>query len=546
MPSSGGATEWVGVGQEAMAGHGASPECRVGIGMSEQSVLSFSPGNIGNMTLGTSTSLGSITHYNKSVETHSRYFRGLIEVQTTGLLDEHGTPVVFSFPWFMDETPNDCTSSPTCSDDFTLITVQSSETVVYVEGKPYKMVIRGFGNPHTGTLNQWWTPEWRTTTTTMVGALEQVRDIKVEKKVETPLGWPVPSGFTFTSKSSLTGSPWATNFTLAGKATYGPKAVSVPSEKVTIQETVPSGWQAPEVSCVGVNVGTKLVKNGIEIEAREVTELAQVPITCTFVNRPIVQPLTVTKQVSELAYTPSYDWDIVKTVSPADSLANPRPSGTTFDWAVTASPTPVKRNATFQADITITNPNPVPITGINVSDAGCTVAPAQNLTVDSKTSKTVKLDCATSVVEATANPATISWPAGVFPVAGSATSNAAAFSFSSATVGAATNETVHITDTNAAFAATYSDSTVNAASGAKTFTYSTELTSAEGTCQQYDNTATITETGATASASAKVCKPAKKILKQTGTNVSEVGLIGLAMVVLTGVTFLFIARRRSQ
>lgn len=517
-------SDWVGSGEEALTAHGSrNGNCPNSLSTATQSALGFAPGAGGELPLGGVASLGTITHYNNPVQANNAYYRGNIEVRTSELLDEAGDPAIFEFPWFLHETLN----SPGDVDDFTRITVQSPETIVHISDgaggtKPYRMVVAGFAASAdacaAGTYtNEWYTKEGANTTATMCGQLTQVRSLEIEKKVELPAGFTgtVPE-FGFTASSTMTNLDgvatfWNGDFSLAptatASATTEAQDVLVPNQVVTVTENAVDGWELANIECSGVGVSTS--GSTITFAGEEVATQADLPAKCTVTNRPIVQPLTIEKNVADLAYVQDYEWTITKTVDPDGTLTNPAASGTEFDYQVTVTPdAATKRDGTYTTNLTVTNPNAFPVSGVTLADEKCTVAGADaNFDLAANETKSISLDCTADEVAATTNTATLSWT-DPYGTAGNASSNEAAVDFANATVTPGNNAEVTVTDTFPEFAAAHGTVKVKAADGPASFDYAVTHTSAVGTCEQFTNTATIVETEQSASTDAKVCNQA--------------------------------------
>ena len=514
---------WVGAGGEALTAHGQNRGCPSALDTRTQSAIGFKPGPGGDLPLGGVASLGSITHYNNPVTVNDSHFRGEIQVRTSALLNEAGNPAVFAFPWYMHETPN----TPGDVDDFTKITVQSPETVVYIADgqggtKPYRMVVAGFAASDAACaagnyMNEWYTKERATTTASMCAQLTQVRTLEVEKQVELPEGFTgtIPEfGFTASSvMENLDGVEtfWNGDFSLApaadAAATTGAHDVLVPNQDVTVVENAVDGWELKSSSCTGAGAvadGTTIKFTGEEVATHD-----ELPAKCTFVNRPVVEDLLIEKAVTDLAYTQDWTWEIDKTVDPDGTVDSPAASGTEFAYTVTVTPTEgEKRDGIYTTSLTVTNPNAFPIAGVELADENCTVE-GDDKTFDlaANESKDIDLACTAAEVAPTTNTATLSWT-DPYGVTGTATSNEAAVDFANAAVKPGANAEVTVTDTFAEFAAAHGTVKAKAEDGEKSYDYSVTHTADAGKCEQYTNTATIVETEQTATADAKVCNQA--------------------------------------
>jgi len=227
--------------------------------------------------------------------------------------------------------------------------------------------------------------------------------------------------------------------------------------------------------------------------------------------------LTVTKSATP-TFTRTYGWTISKAVD--KTLVKQVGGSATFNYTVVAAQTGFVDSAwAVSGTITVSNPNDWEAITTTVSDAidnggTCTVTNGTNVSIAHSGSANFAYTCAyTSAPNPLlggTNTGTASWDK-----AGAATPNAsangtAAVSFATPTT--LVNATVTVTDTfNGGTPTTLG--TVTAADGApfatRTFTYSHSLSVPAFDCKSYTNTATIVETGQTASQTVTVCGPEK-------------------------------------
>nr|WP_255433562.1 choice-of-anchor K domain-containing protein [Tessaracoccus sp. MC1865] len=505
---------WVSPGQEALTAHGYDNSCPSTLDTGKQSAIGFTPSSVTDLPLGTSVSLGTIKHYNNPITGNAdERYTGTMQVQLPGV---QSSPI-FSFPWTLWETPND-SNQP---DDYVKITVQSPEQIIYLSDGaggtlPYRMVLSGFASSCTsGTpKSEWWTKERSTTTSQLCAQLTQVRSLEIVKQVQVPAGYngTVPAfGFdSSTTMTNLDGVPsfWKDDFSLTPTATTaattGSKSVLVPNQDVTVSEKQTSGWEFVSVVCQGVGVTTS--GSSITFDGVEVKKASELPVKCTFVNRPTMKPLTIVKTTSNPTYTQAWTWAIDKSVTPANTVANPAVSPTTFTYAVKVTPAKGQRSdGKYTTNLTIKNDNAFPISNVQLVDTPCVVnEPTFNLAAGQ--TKTVTLNCSAPAVANGTNTATISWTS-PYGQTGNASASAN-YSFDNATAVPGANASIKVADTFAEFAAKYPNSTVQGTAGVKTFTYDVTHTSPAGQCREYTNTASIVETGQNDSASAKVCNQA--------------------------------------
>jgi hypothetical protein len=229
--------------------------------------------------------------------------------------------------------------------------------------------------------------------------------------------------------------------------------------------------------------------------------------------------LTVSKTASP-SFTRTYAWNITKKVD--KTLVEQIGGGTAiFNYTVNVSETGfTDSNWAVSGTITVTNPNDwEPITA-NVSDAIdgggiCTVNGGTSASVPASSSVTLNYTCTYASAPSPSsgnNTATATWdPAAAYTVDSSA-SGSAGFAFTTPTT--TVNKTVTVTDTfNKGTPTTLQPSPLTATDStpytSQTYTYSRTLTVPTFNCVTYPNTATIVETGQTASAKVEVCGPAK-------------------------------------
>lgn len=167
----------------------------------------------------------------------------------------------------------------------------------------------------------------------------------------------------------------------------------------------------------------------------------------------------------------------------------------TFNYTVNV----ITSNWTVAGNITVTNPNNWEAITANVgdllSDGGgiCSVTGGSNVSVPASSSVTLPYVCTFALVPSAGsgiNTAMATWNAAAFFTPDGSASGTAAYVFGSLTV----------TDTFKGALGT-----VTIPPGSATFTYSRTVTVPPGTCQNFDNTATIVETNQTASKAVTAC-----------------------------------------
>ena len=233
--------------------------------------------------------------------------------------------------------------------------------------------------------------------------------------------------------------------------------------------------------------------------------------------------LTVAKTAAG-GYTTTYAWDIAKVANP--TFVNASGATATITYNVTVS-----RNAagdaigglTVAGKITVSNPNPDNVEGVTITDAlsngtVCTVTGGANVTVGPGDSE---FDYSCAVAGSTLpagldNVVKVDWPEQMLNT-GKLAAGPAQYTFEDIAFAqtGSVNETVNVTDLFnggssvpiGTLLSPAGTSTVTVATAPRTFTYTRSVAVARNQCVVYPNTATITETGATASASVTVCGP---------------------------------------
>ncbi len=217
--------------------------------------------------------------------------------------------------------------------------------------------------------------------------------------------------------------------------------------------------------------------------------------------------LTISKTAAG-TFDRTYLWQISKDVDKT-SVRIANGSQATFNYTVIAEQTGLTdSNWKLSGVITLTNPNlweNITLTSLSdVVDNGgtCTVAAGPYTVLAGKTLN-VAYTCSYSAASSLSgtNKATASWDkATYFTPTGTASAEKA---FTLSQVGA-TNKTVHVTDTFGGALGTLT-ATDAAPFTRQTFTYSHSFAGVGGKCTNYDNTATITETGQSDKVTVEVC-----------------------------------------
>jgi hypothetical protein len=224
--------------------------------------------------------------------------------------------------------------------------------------------------------------------------------------------------------------------------------------------------------------------------------------------------LTVSK-TAEPFFKRSYAWNLKKAVD--KTLVEQAGGAATFTYQVDAWQTGFTDSEwVVKGAVTLNNPNDWQAVEASLSDAvdnggQCTLDAAQ-VNIPAGETRVVKYTCTYDSKPAYTglNTATAAWDQEAsFTPSGSA-SGTAEFEFVTPT--AAENKVISVTDKFASQAAV-TLGTLTAADGAPyasaSFKYSKPVAVPQNDCLSYDNTATIVETGKTASQGIKVCGPAK-------------------------------------
>jgi hypothetical protein len=336
---------------------------------------------------------------------------------------------------------------------------------------------------------------------------------------------------------TFTGAPAAG--TVTAKATWDAAAAHTPDGSATgaAPATFPVGTETHKTVTVvddktdpanPVTLGTadhanaptvftySLTKNGVAGKCTPYTNTAVLTQTSQSasktVNVCVGQDLVVTKTALTSEHR-TYLWRIAKDVD--QTVRHVSAGGTaTFGYAVTATPDGTTDSGwTLTGQINVTNPNNWEAITADVSDqvnvgggGVCTVNGNTHVTVAPSSTESLSYSCSfTSAPAGGTNTATATWDsAAAHTPTGSATGTAAvAFVPTSSS-----NATITVVDdkTDPAHPVTLGTATWSA--GPTTFTYSLDKAGSPGACADYTNTASIAETGQSASKTVTVCSGA--------------------------------------
>ncbi len=300
-----------------------------------------------------------------------------------------------------------------------------------------------------------------------------------------------------TPASATTDATSAVNF----QVSYPDGALS---REITVAETQQAGYELVQVGganavCTDTTTGAAVpvVNSGglgftVEVPVTDV-------ISCTVRNAespPDYDDLTVTK-TAQTSFVRDWDWDIDK-VAEEDYLEVPAGEDGTFTYDVTVTPEgPVDSGFTVAGTITVTNPNDVAFTGVDVLDslpAGtCTVTGGTDATVGANDSLTLAYSCApTAATAATTgtNTVTATWSTAAFPGTSGTATATADFDFADAEI-TEVDRFVTVTDSDYDLSTYPGGNTFDATDGEVVLTYDLTWPSTPGECVEFPNTATI-------------------------------------------------------
>ncbi|MFZ1286350.1 MAG: DUF5979 domain-containing protein, partial [Candidatus Phosphoribacter sp.] len=322
---------------EAQTSHGTKAgTCPPGLRTSEASVVGFKPSTVTSAQDGATFLIGRMVHYNNPIISDDQFYAGNLKTQLSGFT----APNTLTFPWSLEETPNDVGNG----NDIIDFDSQISTTLTQ-GGLSFRLVVLGFvpvANATTCPATPTGTPgnvlstvEGTQTHACLYAAVEQARTLTVSKVVA---GTAPATTFGFTGTSALDGSPWSNStWNLSSGGSQTRELTS--GNTVTVTENDPNDdrWQLTGLTCKQYAAnGVTLVDvpgASLNLAARQVV-LNDVPpplsasnpgITCTYTNTYTPKAtLTLVKQVQSGTAAPSL-W----TLGATGSVAAP-PSGTSI------------------------------------------------------------------------------------------------------------------------------------------------------------------------------------------------------------------------
>lgn len=337
---------------QAITAHGSSGNCPSTLSTTSQSAVGFSPSAVTSISDGTQFLLGRMVHYNNPINASDEYYSGNLNVALGGFT----SPNTLTFPWTLDETPNDYSppSDPRNNDEIAFSS-QISATTLTQGGQTYRLVVTGFVPVANGTtcpstpagtpVNDFSTVEQTQTHACLYASIVQPRSLTIVKQVAGTS--PPARSFNYTSTSSLAGSPWdTTSFSLAAGGNKNAELTSGQTVSVTEADPKDDRWALSDLTCTEKNAaGATVAARGFSanLSSRSLT-LSSVPaplngqdpgITCTYTNSYTPRAtLTLVKQVQGNAAAANL-WTLTATGTTDSAAAGTRVSGPSGDASVT-------------------------------------------------------------------------------------------------------------------------------------------------------------------------------------------------------------------
>jgi hypothetical protein len=219
------------------------------------------------------------------------------------------------------------------------------------------------------------------------------------------------------------------------------------------------------------------------------------------------------------SFARAFTWQIAKS---ADHSEVDVPNGTnaTVNYSVTVTKSaPIDSGWQVAGTISVRNPNSLAVTAVNVTDAidanaTCTVTGGSGVTLPRASTTSFPYTCTYSAAPGATSQtdtATITWGdqtllSGYVWLHASSATATAGVSWSTPTT--VTGDSISVSDSIAG--------TLGTTSSSKTYNYPESFAGRAGSCTTYPNTARIVDTGATASASVKVCVGSDLNVSATG------------------------------
>ncbi len=350
-----------------------------------------------------------------------------------------------------------------------------------IDGAPYHVALQSLNCASVGAMDN-----------QLMASAVDAGEITVTKVADPADG--TDFSFTIAGEDSVTfGLDVDGDATLPDTVTY---RVAPGSWSVT-ENALPEGWNLTSLVCTG----TTPTYDGATATFPVADDDA---ITCTFTDtKQTYDDLTVTK-TADPSYDRDYDWTITKQVVGEDSQNVPEGDDATFEYDVVVTPSaPMDSNFAVTGEITVTNPNDVPIEGVTIADttSGTTceitgvTGPVTLQPGDTSYDYTCTFADATAQTSGT-NTVDLTWSTDAYYGSTGEATGTAGYDFGAVTP-TTTDDTVTVTDSEIDLGdpeVVPEGNVVTATDGETTFTYPLTWPGEPGTCTDYDNTATLTET----------------------------------------------------
>ncbi len=119
------------------------------LGGNNQSAVGFSPSTVNDINPGEDFLLGLMWHANNPIVGANQFFNGDMDVRLT----IGGQVVDYSFPWTLNETPNNASPSTNpANNDILTFSDTTGNTPIVIDGITYNLILKGFTDNGTGTI----------------------------------------------------------------------------------------------------------------------------------------------------------------------------------------------------------------------------------------------------------------------------------------------------------------------------------------------------------------------------------------------------------
>ena len=331
--------------------------------------------------------------------------------------------------------------------------------------------------------------------------VKEVRDVDGDV-VPGGAGWTFSTPTTLvTPASATTGDTSAVNFAVDYET-------GTTTRPVTVNETQQAGYVLEQVGganavCTDTLTGTPLTVTSTGTLGFTVDVAREAVVSCTVRNAvlpPDYEDLVVTKTVTP-AFDRDWDWEIEK-LAREDRLEVPAGEDGTFTYDVRVTPTgPTDSGFTLGGQITVSNPNDIAVTGVDVVDAvstppggTCSVTGGTDITVPPDGEVTLSYSCSLTSATATTtgtNTVTATWDATAYPGSSGTATTTAAFDLADADINES-DRFVTVTDSELDLSTLPGGNDLDAVDGERVLTYELTWPSTPGECVEFPNTATVT------------------------------------------------------